>query len=141
MRLAKETPLVHGEPVRVVISRFNIKMMSFELPNKKQIKLSAKNPAYTTSDPDEIDFFSKQKGVSIIRLTDQEFGSWMRKNAGHEEVVQNRHITIDDVIDDKWTTKEEESVAKKLRKLGYTVRKRDTTIRKELKEEAKGDTK
>lgn len=124
MKNEKEKAMIRDfGPKKVCLSKRNAIKGEFKLPNNKVIVIK-RGKEYITADQTELDFFSKQKAVIIMDLNDQEFLSYAAKNPLDLPTVQNRSLTIEDVIDKKLSTDEEEAVVNKLKDMGYTIYKR-----------------
>lgn len=108
---------------KIIISKIDIKEFHIKFPNGKIIQLDNKNSSYTTSDQEEIDFASRQKGLAIIEVSDKEFRNWVQK-----EFDKKPHVfraNIDDLNLDEFnqSSLKEAIYIQRLKDKGYYVNK------------------
>ncbi len=107
-------------PKRVCLIGPNIVTASFTLPDKT-VKEFKRGDTYITSDPEELDFFSKQKGIAIVDLKITPLIEYFAQVT----IPTVDNVVITPVIADefKWDTEAEQRVIKKLEELGYVITK------------------
>ena len=109
-------------PKRIAISRPDIKTFLLKFPSGKEVFLKWGKPAYETNDTDEIDFASRQKGLGVFDLDDQELRAFVT-NLKVDPSVENPSLTPSEADEFRWIADRENVVADHLRKLGYLVEK------------------
>lgn len=96
---------------------------SVTLPSGKQLVFNSKVRRYETSDPEEVEFFSKLKGFFVRDIGDKEYIRHLERM--YEEIpdITNRELTVEAAEKSKWYTEDENKLIEKLRELGYIVYK------------------
>lgn len=106
-------------PKKIIIARPTISKYEVKLPNGEVIVLSKGKPSYVSSDPEVLEFCAKQKGLAVTDLPTREFITYAKKELSDKPIIQNRAVKLEDVLDKKWSSREEELAVAKLKSLGY----------------------
>ena len=116
------------EPITFYLASPNIIKGSFKLPDGTSVFFN-RGTTYTTSEPEVIDFLSKQTGLGIKKMNDKEFRVWYNRTFDELPTVFNdnykREIDVEEFI---WTSDSEKRIAQKLRDRGYLVSKEEKVI-------------
>jgi len=105
-------------PKRITLAGHDVVRARFELPNGKILSLS-RGEVYETSDPKELDYFSKQRVVHIREIKGKDLEKYISQQIIPS--IENLTITAEMVDEYKWTTEAEEKVIAKLTEQGYII--------------------
>ena len=109
-----------AEPRKVSIVGYNVVRFEITLPNGVLLKLTP-GQSYITSDAEELEFLSMQKGISITPINDAEYRRHFTKLVSELPTVFNKEMSHDETKAFFWNTGEEKAVVEELRKRGYTI--------------------
>ena len=105
-------------PKKIYISGYDIVSMNLTMPNGKKFRMK-RGDSFITSDPEELDFFSKQKGIAVADIDIKELKRFIAQV--EIPIIENTLITSENADKFKWNTEEEAMVVEKLKERGYTV--------------------
>lgn len=111
-------PSMKHTPKKIAISRLDIVQSEIKFPSGKTISLHRNKP-YLTHDPEEINFASQLKGISVVDLDDKEFRTYIGSN--FVPSITNPGVNEENADEFRWLADREEEVAEELRKRGYIV--------------------
>ena len=112
------------KPLIFFNSRSEVSRREITFPNGKKIVISREIPEYRTSDPEEIDFLSKQFAIGCRSLTDKEYVLHMTALFEDMPNVERSNLTREDIDGYLSSTAHEKLVIQRLRAKGYTVVKK-----------------
>ena len=105
-------------PKKVYLIGYDVVSMKLTMPNGKKFILK-RGDVITTSNPEELDFFSKQKGLMIVDIDIKELRKYIAQV--NIPVIENTLITPETADKFKWNTEEEAMVIQKLKDAGYII--------------------
>lgn len=76
---------------------------------------------YVTSDKADLEFLSKQKGLSITEISDVAYRRHFTKLISELPTVFNKEMTETEAQEFFWNTAEEKAIVEELRKRGYEI--------------------
>jgi len=105
-------------PKKIYLTDQGMVVAKFKLPNEKLINIR-RGTTYRTEDQEELNFFSKQKGIGISDIDGKELKRFIAQQT--IPTVDNVVITADMVDQFKWTTEAEAALIAVLKEKGYAV--------------------
>ncbi|HNX38413.1 MAG TPA: hypothetical protein PKI15_08650 [Candidatus Cloacimonadota bacterium] len=120
--MKQEDIAIFTEPKKISIASRSIIELIITLPTGVLLKLKPGRP-YTTSNAEEIEFMSKQKGVMIQNVSDDEYRRHYTKLFNELPSVCKEDLSPEEVMAAMWSTLDEKQVIEKLTQLGYTIGK------------------
>jgi len=105
-------------PKKATLSGRDIVVMNITFPSGKKIRIK-RYGEYQTADPEELDFLSKLKGISLSDIDDKA----LRRYVAQVEIpsIDNLAIDANNVEKYAWTSAAEDAVVEHLRKKGYEI--------------------
>jgi hypothetical protein len=117
------------EPMKVYVGSFDSKAYEIQLPSGKKICLGYNKPPYVTEDPVELEFFSRQRGLYLAKLTDAEFRTYYSTLLDRLPAI-GTSVSPADVEEFVWKDAWEAKILEELKARGWTVYRKNAKEKK-----------